>query len=176
MYSPVKLHGSIVDSLKEEAYPRPFSLAFCLEDTVSEDAVEEAENALEDILRRISEEQARCDFYLPLIFVRIRSPKQLKELSARYAPLRDVLTGFILPKFFVNNCDAYVSVISEQMELGYWYMPIFESEDMVPLHTRYDGLATVKEKLQSVSKRILNIRVGGNDLSNVFGLRRRGQI
>lgn len=172
MYSPVKLHGSIVDALRDESYPRPFSLAFCLEDTVSEDAVEAAENDLFSILRQIGEEKKKSDFYLPLIFVRIRSPKQLKQLSERYAPLRDVLTGFILPKFFIDNCDEYVSVIGEQMDYGYWYMPIFESEDMVPLHTRYADLALVKEKLQPVSKRILNIRVGGNDLSNVFGLRR----
>ena len=172
MYSPVKLHGSIVDALKEESFSRPFSLAFCLEDTVSEDAVEDAENDLFAILQRITEEAESGDFYLPKIFVRIRSPKQLKELSQRYACFRGVLTGFIIPKFFIDNCDAYISVILEQMELGYRYMPIFESEKMVPLHTRYADLAQVKEKLKPVSARILNIRVGGNDLSNVFGLRR----
>lgn len=51
-------------------------------------------------------------------------------------------------------------------------MPIFEAAAMIDLATRYQNLARVKEKLEAVSDRILNIRVGGNDLSHAFGLRR----
>ena len=47
MYSPANAHGTIVDALKNERIPHPFSLAFCLEDTVREEAVEEAEKAAE---------------------------------------------------------------------------------------------------------------------------------
>ena len=171
MYSPVKLHTSIVDALKRECFAKPFSLAFCLEDTVSEDAVEEAENELYHILSMIREAHEAKPFYLPMIFIRIRSPKQLEALTKRYAEFRGILSGFILPKFFVENCDAYISIM--QKEQDYWYMPIFESASMIDLHTRYRDLSVVKEKLEAVSDRILNVRVGGNDLSNVFGLRRR---
>lgn len=34
LYCPANAHGSIADALKNEHYPKPFSLAFCLEDTV----------------------------------------------------------------------------------------------------------------------------------------------
>ena len=44
---------------------------------------------------------------------------------------------------------------------------------MIDLHTRYAHLHQVKSALESVSDRVLNIRVGGNDLSHAFGLRRR---
>ena len=171
LYSPVKLHTSIVDSLKNEVFPTPFSLAFCLEDTVSENNVEQAEMELSQVLSLIQREHEKNSFYLPLIFVRVRSPKQLQKLAVEYADYQNVLSGFILPKFFIENCDQYIDVIRRNP--SYWYMPIFESASMVDLSTRHRNLALIKQKLEFVSNRILNIRVGGNDLSNVFGLRRK---
>ena len=43
---------------------------------------------------------------------------------------------------------------------------------MIPLETRHAALAEVRDQLAEVSDTILNIRVGGNDLSHAFGLRR----
>ena len=43
---------------------------------------------------------------------------------------------------------------------------------MLPLHTRHAALAEVKAQLDALREHILNIRVGGNDLCHVFGLRR----
>lgn len=175
LYSPANLHSSIVDALVTERFPHPFSLAFCLEDTVREDAVAEAEQQLFRTLSLISDAQKKRDFYMPLIFIRIRSPKQLEKLAIEYSRFSDILTGFILPKFFVENCDAYISVIhnvTKTLGFSYRYMPIFESASMIDLNTRYQNLSTVKSHLNSISESILNIRVGGNDLSHAFGLRR----
>lgn len=104
LYCPANAHQSIADALRDERYPKPFSLAFCLEDTVAEGAVEEAEEALFRTLEQISRCHAQQEFYLPLIFIRVRSPQQLKKLAERYSPFTSVLRGFILPKFFVDNC------------------------------------------------------------------------
>lgn len=174
LYCPANAHQSIADALRDERYPKPFSLAFCLEDTVAEGAVEEAEEALFRTLEQISRYHTQQEFYLPLIFIRVRSPQQLKKLAERYSPFTSVLRGFILPKFFVDNCDAYIQVIQEisRQWPEYRYMPIFEAAAMIDLSTRYQNLVRVKEKLEAVSDRILNIRVGGNDLSHAFGLRR----
>ena len=46
LYCPANMHSHIADALRQQRIPRPFSLAFCLEDTVREDAVEEAERML----------------------------------------------------------------------------------------------------------------------------------
>ena len=51
-------------------------------------------------------------------------------------------------------------------------MPIFESPTIINLQNRYDILYTLKNKLDSIGKYILNIRVGGNDLCHSFGFRR----
>lgn len=175
LYCPANSRATIVQSLIDEKFSRPFSLAFCLEDTVREDCVPQAENQLYDTLCQIQEALKTSTFYLPLIFVRIRSPRQLEQLIVRFSRFSDILTGFILPKFFIENCDAYISIIQhavDTLNLPYQFMPIFESPTMIDLSTRYQNLSAVKQKLSPVSSHILNIRVGGNDLSHAFGLRR----
>lgn len=172
MYCPANSRRAIADALLRERYPKPFSLAFCLEDTVAEAAVGQAEEALFQILRQISDNLEKADFYLPLIFVRVRSPRQLRRLAAAYSPFAPILRGFILPKFFAENCEDYIRAIQEIAQPAYCYMPVFESPAMIDLSTRYENLAWVKERLDTVSEKILNVRVGGNDLSHAFGLRR----
>ncbi len=172
MYCPANGHKGIVDALREERFSRPFSLAFCLEDTVREDAVESAERELYQTLERITAARREGYFYLPLIFVRVRSPRQMEELARRFRPFSDIMTGFILPKFFIENCGAYIEVI-QGAGADYYYMPIFESASMIDLRHRYDRLAEVRDRMEAVSGRILNVRVGGNDFSHAFGLRRQ---
>ena len=136
--------------------------------------VEDAEQELFQILQQISSNLTAKQFYLPLIFIRVRTPRQLRKLAALYSPFTPILRGFILPKFFVENCADYIRAIQELAVSypSYYYMPIFESASMIDLHTRYENLALVKHQLDTVSEKILNIRVGGNDLSHAFGLRR----
>lgn len=174
MYCPANMHGRIVEALRDEQFGKPFSLAFCLEDTVSEDAVEAAEEYLYNTLMRIDEAAKNYDFYLPLIFVRIRSAQQLEKLAVIYSCFSNILTGFIIPKFFLDNCDEYIEKIQNIKKAGfqYYYMPIFESSSMIDLEFRHQKMAAVKQKLDQVKDRILNIRVGGNDLSHAFSLRR----
>ena len=128
LYCPANAHGSIADALKNEHYPKPFSLAFCLEDTVRSDAVAQAEQMLSQTLERICAARAEADFYLPLIFIRVRSPRQLCRLAQAYRPYASILAGFILPKFFIENCEDYLRAIEDvrRQGLDYYYMPIFE--------------------------------------------------
>lgn len=173
LYCPANMHHTIVDSLATEQFARPFSLAFCLEDTVREQDVAQAEEALLQTLERLAAAAQRQSFYLPPIFIRVRSPRHLEQLAAKFAPFAGLLTGFILPKFFLENCGAYLEAIQRAPAApDYRYMPIFESPAMIDLRRRYEGLAQVRECLEPVADQILNIRVGGNDLCQAFGLRR----
>ena len=173
LYCPANAHTSIADSLVGQRFPTPFSLAFCLEDTVSADSVAEAERILQNTLERISAASRQHTFFLPPIFVRVRSPQQLLRLAETYAPYAGILAGFILPKFFLDNCGPYVAAIrSISQTASYVYMPIFESAAMIPPAARQTALAEIREQLDTVSGSILNVRVGGNDLSHAFGLRR----
>ena len=174
MYCPANSRRDIADALLRQRYPQPFSLAFCLEDTVSETFVEQAEEELFHTLAQICANLEKADFYLPLIFVRVRSPRQLQKLAAAYRPFFPVLRGFILPKFFTENCERYLQAVeeSDRFQPGYRYMPVFESPAMLDLSTRYENLVLVRSRLDTAAEKILNVRVGGNDLSHAFGLRR----
>ena len=97
----------------------------------------------------------------------------MHRLAEEYAPFSSILRGFILPKFFLENCGAYLAAIrSIGRTEEYFYMPVFESAAMIPPQTRREALTEVRAQLDTVSGSILNIRVGGNDLSHAFGLRR----
>ena len=111
LYCPANAHGSIVGALVEQRFPTPYSLAFCLEDTVREDAVADAERMLRGTLSRIASAAEGGSFFLPPIFVRVRSPEQLLRLAEEYAPFSSILRGFILPKFFLENCGAYLALL-----------------------------------------------------------------
>ena len=94
LYCPANAHGSIVGAIVEQRFPTPYSLAFCLEDTVREDAVADAERMLRGTLSRIASAAEGGSFFLPPIFVRVRSPEQLLRLAEEYAPFSSILRGF----------------------------------------------------------------------------------
>lgn len=174
LYAPA-IQLNVVDTLVNQKIPAPFSFAFCLEDTIQNDRVEEAELELEQVLTQLLRAHRDQSFYLPKLFIRVRSVAQLKKLAVRFAPVSSILTGFILPKFFTDNCGQYIQAMEEinaKADKPYYFMPIFESARMIDLTGRYEGLYAVKKQLERVSSAILNIRVGGNDLCHAFGLRR----
>ena len=148
LYCPANAHGSIVGAIVEQRFPTPYSLAFCLEDTVREDAVADAERMLRGTLSRIASAAEGGSFFLPPIFVRVRSPEQLLRLAEEYAPFSSILRGFILPKFFLENCGAYLAAIrSIGRTEEYFYMPVFESAAMIPPQTRREALTEVRAQL-----------------------------
>lgn len=175
LYTPAT-NKKIINSLKSENFAKPFSLSFCLEDTIHDDFVEIAENQLIDTLASIKKEKLQYDFYMPNIFVRIRNPKQLEELYTKLEPFSDILTGFIFPKISTQNVDEYVQIVLEVNKNSakkFYIMPIIEDSSIVYLDKRIDTLHTLKNSLSKIEEYILNIRVGGNDLCNVFGIRRK---
>lgn len=172
LYCPANNRG-IVDKLKREEFGTKFSLAFCLEDTINDDKVEEAEEILVETIKELHKSKG---YYLPKIFIRVRKPSQISDLMKRFGDAREVITGFNAPKFDESNANDYIveitSINSRYTDKTYYFMPILESPAMVDLRTRYDFLYSMKEYLDSIEELVLNVRVGGNDLSNVFGLRR----
>ncbi|WP_026522508.1 HpcH/HpaI aldolase/citrate lyase family protein [Butyrivibrio sp. VCB2001] len=174
LYTPA-LSIKIAEDVIAEKFSKPYSLALCLEDTISDDSVEVAEKQLTDTLKKIMEERKEKEFYLPKIFIRVRSCEQLNQLCGELKPCVDVISGFIFPKYSVDNADAYneaVRRINESSEKTLYMMPILESRDLINYSTRHKVLEEVKTKIDSVKEYVLNIRVGGNDFSNEFAARR----
>ena len=154
-----------------------YSMAFCLEDTVSDDAVEAAEKQLKNTLLEIRDAKryGAC-FFLPQIFVRVRKADQITHLCKYLGDSMDIVSGFILPKFNKDNGEEYVKnmkQVNEQSPHVIYAMPILESEDLIDPATRMCNLMLIRDYIDEMEDYVLNIRVGGNDFSNQFSVRRK---
>lgn len=173
LYSPA-INVGLAEKIDNGCFPCLTSMAFCLEDSIRDEALAEAEAELCRTLQAISERNIRKD-KLPLIFIRIRTPEHMEHVHTLLSPFYDVVTGYILPKFDLSNCDEYKRIISSiNAELGapLYIMPILESKMIADIAGRTSTLLKIKENLDSMQEYILNVRVGGNDFSNLYGLRR----
>lgn len=174
LYCPAN-NESIVNSLINEKFGSKFSLAMCLEDTINDNCVEEAEDKLIHSLHKLQKALETKTFFMPKLFLRVRNAQQMQRLIKRADYAASLIYGFIAPKFSINNADNYIHVLTMLNEFSHHpirFMPIFEDASLIHLQKRYDILYILKEKLDAVSELVLNIRVGGNDLCSLFGFRR----
>ncbi|MBE6902402.1 MAG: ATP/GTP-binding protein [Ruminococcaceae bacterium] len=172
LYSPA-INTGVADKLAEGAYPCLTSIAFCLEDSILDCALEQAEQDLLATLTAISERvpQER----MPLVFVRVRTPSHLMHISRMLGGLEQLLTGYILPKFDSSNGGEYaenITLLNRDREQPLYFMPIIESRLAASSLHRTEELHRIRNLLSTVQPYILNVRVGGNDFSNIFGVRR----
>ena len=174
LYCPAN-NETVADSIINQRFGNKFSLALCLEDTIQDNCIQDAEQKLINSINKIYIERENKDFYLPKIFIRIRNTVQLLRLNKAFTATPGIITGFILPKFSLENADEYIQTIikvNETSQEPVYTMPIYENSSIIDLRTRHDILYTLKDKLTSIEKLVLNIRVGGNDLCHMFGFRR----
>lgn len=174
LYCPANREG-VAGSVINNKFGTKYSLAFCLEDTIADDCVKEAEQKLELSIKEIYQAAQRRSFYMPKLFIRVRNGEQAIRLMKACGAAAELVTGFIFPKFSMENADVYIramTVINETSPKPVYMMPIYESPSIIDLRYRYEILYGLKEKLDRVEEMVLNIRVGGNDLCNIFGFRR----
>lgn len=174
MYCPAN-QNNIVDSLLSQRFGKGYSLALCLEDTIADDYVEEAEIQLIHSLQSIYNARQYCDIYLPDIFIRVREPQQIFRIFSRLGAASELVLGIIVPKFSLENADLYVDSLvklNSRLNTHKYIMPIYESASIIDKRYRYNNLYQLKDKLDEIEENVLNIRVGGNDLCHLFGFRR----
>lgn len=169
LYTPA-LNAGMAHKIREHVYPKLTSAAFCLEDSIQDAALPQAEQTLVQTLDALAEVPER-----PLLFVRVRSPRHLERVHSWLGTLESLLTGYIFPKFDLANCNEYAGLV-ERYNAGrpmpLYMMPTLESRMIALPGGRDSVLLRIREVLNGVKKRVLNIRVGGNDFCNVYGLRR----
>ena len=174
LYCPAN-NKTVANSIISEKFGNKYSLALCLEDTINDDNVQDAEQQLISTLSEIYNAHHSLNFYLPKIFIRVRNAPQMEKLTSLLGDSFEIVTGFIFPKFSIQNADRYIDKlvqINHQTHRVVYGMPIYESSSIIALNTRYDVLYALKHKIDEVSHLILNVRVGGNDLCHHFGFRR----
>lgn len=174
LYSPA-LNNKIADDIIQGKWGDKYSIALCLEDTIGADMVEAAELQVKETLKKLYEASKAKDMYLPHVFVRVREPEQMYRLFLCIKEYQSIFTGFIFPKYTVSNAEAYNSElrrVNSVAEKKIYMMPILESRDMIDFQNRTEILGKIKAFIDSMKEFVLNVRVGGNDFSNDFSVRR----
>lgn len=174
LYCPANKE-SIADSIIHEKFGNKFSLALCLEDTINDDFVTEAEQTLIESINKIFINYQKQPFYLPKIFIRVRNSEQIERLTKAFKEGIEIITGFIIPKFNSDNATEYINQLIKANELvskKIYMMPIYENSSIIDLRNRTDILYSLKDSLSPIEELVMNIRVGGNDLCHMFGFRR----
>lgn len=140
------------------------SLIFCTEDSIREEDVPLALDNLSVMLSQIHRTPGR------LKFIRVRNPQVLETLLA----LRNIerIDGFVLPKLTADNLDDYVSLFAKMghRTTDFHLMPTLETKEVFDP----DAMRALCTQLSrpGVREAILCLRIGGNDLLNLLGVRR----
>ncbi len=169
LYTPAT-NTTIADKIKNHTINCLTSIVFCLEDSIGDAELPEAEKNLREILVSLKNTTD-----LPLMFIRVRTPSHMEHLFEYIGENLSIITGFVLPKFDMSNIDDYfeiVEYINRNSQNKKYIMPIIESRMIAKSCNRLAELEKLKSRMDSMKKYILNVRVGGNDFLNIYGLRR----
>ena len=158
LYVPAN-HKSLMDVADGKRMSNVRSLIFCTEDAVSDKDLSWALFNLSVVLANM-----RTD--LPAErFVRVRNPEVMARVLAM--PGAEKLTGFVIPKATRHNLDAYFRQIRDT---DHMLMPTLETAEVF---SDWE-MRQFRKALEApgVRSRILALRIGGNDLLALLGLRR----
>lgn len=144
------------------------SIIFCLEDSISTAELPYALLNIRQALQAIRPDDSR------LFFVR---PRNLHVFSLLLQmPGAQNLAGFVVPKATSELLPKYVSLLTMASRLSFGaldrivLMPTLETADVFNAQ-KMDELCSYLSQ-EDVRQKILTLRIGGNDLFNVLGLRR----
>jgi citrate lyase beta subunit len=158
LYVPAN-HKDLLQIANGEKLPQARSLIFCTEDSVADRDLGWALFNLSVVLQNMHDDvQAER-------FVRVRSA----DVLARVLAMKGVhkLTGFVIPKATRQNFESYYRLVRDT---DHMLMPTLETADVFSERE----MEAFRDLLQSpgVRGRILALRIGGNDLLALLGLRR----
>lgn len=155
------------------------SLVMCCEDAIKEEDLPKAEQNILDHMDFFADKIASGELThddIPLIFVRVRNPEHFKHFADRItAKQASVLTGFNFPKFNSKNAlETLRTLVEVNNRLGVvlYGMPILEGPEVAFHELRGQELLLLRNILEPYKNLILNIRIGGTDMSSLFGVRR----
>lgn len=155
------------------------SLVMCCEDAIKEEDLPKAEQNILDHMDYFADRIAAGELThddIPLIFVRVRNPEHFEHFAERLtAKQASVLTGFNFPKFSSKNAfQVLQTLVKVNSRLGVllYGMPILEGPEIAFQELRGQELLLLRNILEPYKGLILNIRVGGTDMSSLFGVRR----
>ncbi|WAU79890.1 HpcH/HpaI aldolase/citrate lyase family protein [Streptomyces sp. Qhu-G9] len=172
LYSPAT-RQKLADDIVKQAQRGVVSMVVCLEDSIDDADVVEAE---ENLVRQFGDLAERCpETLLPLLFVRVRAPEQIPDLVHRLGASVRLLSGFVLPKFTEERGIPFLEALTAAEGASgrrLFAMPVLESPDLLYRESRAEVLAGIYRAVDKYRDRVLALRLGVTDFCSAYGLRR----
>jgi citrate lyase beta subunit len=157
LYIPV-IHKDLNKIIFENKYPSLKSIVICLEDSISDNQVNDGLKNIEYILNNMEINKNLK------IFIRPRNLQMLKDLL-NYNNIYKI-DGFSIPKFDTNNAVEYLDLFRKYND--FYFMPILETIDVF----NQIKLEEISQLLKPFSDRVLTVRIGSEDILNLLKIRR----
>lgn len=145
---------SIVQGVKFKAR----SIIFCTEDSILESEVSQGIYNIQEMLSHIN------PLTKTLFFIRVRNIDVLKKVLD--LPNINRIAGFVFPKITADNFAQYMEVLPSNHKFS--IMPTLETKEVFS----FSKMVELVEIFNAYKKHILTVRIGGNDLMNIIGIRR----
>ncbi|MFF2776457.1 HpcH/HpaI aldolase/citrate lyase family protein [Streptomyces sp. NPDC058052] len=174
LYSPAT-RPRLADDIRKQAARGVVSMVLCLEDSISDADVEAGEDNLVRQFRDLADGRAAGGPDVPLLFIRVREPRQITDLVTRLGDTVDLLSGFVLPKFTEARGTAFLEALTRAERAAgrsLYAMPVLESPELLHLETRAETLAGIASITDKYRDRVLALRLGVTDFCSAYGLRR----
>ncbi|KKD06919.1 HpcH/HpaI aldolase/citrate lyase family protein [Streptomyces sp. WM6386] len=171
LYSPAT-RPRLADDILKQVGRGVVSMVLCLEDSIGDEDVVEAE---ENLVRQFTELAEGAVADLPLLFIRVRHPEQIPDLVQRLGPAVRLLSGFVLPKFTEERGIPFLEALSgAEAACGrrLFAMPVLESPDLMYRESRVETLEGIARAVDKYRNRVLALRLGVTDFCSSYGLRR----
>ena len=146
------------------------SMVIDLEDAIADRSVDAAVGSTGAVLSELGQDPPDS-----LLFVRVRTAAQIRELALALGPGQRIVSGFVLPKFSAKTGEEYLQAVTEigaRSAHPVYAMPVLETRDVLYRETREAELVGIRELLDHYRSRVLTVRIGATDLCGLFGIRR----
>ncbi|MFF5566547.1 HpcH/HpaI aldolase/citrate lyase family protein [Streptomyces sp. NPDC012623] len=170
LYSPAT-RPRLADDVLKQAGRGVVSMVLCLEDSIHDSEVADAEA---NLVRQFADLDGR-GVGTPLLFIRVREPEQIPDLVRRLGQTVRLLSGFVLPKFTEERGVPFLEALTEaESACGrtLYAMPVLESPELLHLETRTRTLTGIAGVVDKYRDRVLALRLGVTDFCSAYGLRR----
>ncbi|MEY7977664.1 HpcH/HpaI aldolase/citrate lyase family protein [Streptomyces pilosus] len=171
LYSPAT-RPRLADDIVKQGAQGVVSMVLCLEDSIGDADVIAGE---ENLVRQFADLAGRPGADLPLLFIRVRTPEQIPDLTRRLGPAVALLSGFVLPKFTAERGLPFLEALA-LAEAGsgrrLFAMPVLESPELLYRESRVETLEGIFRAVDKYRDRVLALRLGVTDFCSSYGLRR----
>ncbi|MEV0981737.1 HpcH/HpaI aldolase/citrate lyase family protein [Streptomyces sp. NPDC049915] len=171
LYSPAT-RPHLADDIVKQAARGVVSMVLCLEDSIGDEDVAHGED---NLVRQFADLADLPDGDRPLLFIRVRTPRQIPDLVRRLGATVRLLSGFVLPKFTEERGIPFLEALTlAEADCGrrLFAMPVLESPELLYRESRVETLEGIFRAVDKYRDRVLALRLGVTDFCSSYGLRR----